>query len=37
MPPWASPIFSIFSHQPFKKKRIFARNIFTINTILIQR
>ena len=44
MLPWASAFFTVFLHQPLKKKkkkkkkktfkkRIFAVNIYTINTI----
>ena len=35
MPPWLSPLFSIFLHKPLK--RIFAQNINIINTICMYR
>ena len=35
MPPWVSLLFTIFSRQALKNKKIFAQNIYTFNTILI--
>ena len=34
MPPWTSPLFTIFSHHSLKI--YFVQNIYTINTISIQ-